>query len=187
MNNEELKTKYLDYLMDRAGLEKDGPDGYSELCKKLMRSDFLPLIDKDGNRCCECLEIRNDFLDGMDDTDYDDILTMEEGFCATGTMMEILIVLGEKMCFEMADSEYEASTRKWILEMIDNCGLDRYATNDSYDEQSVDTILYTVIFREIGWDGEGGLFPLFMPQRDQRKLELIGQMNDYLEENYDIC
>lgn len=189
MEHEELKTKYFDYLMDRAGLEKDGPDGYSKLCEKLMRSDFLPLIDKDGNRCCECLEMRNDFLDRMEETDcvdHGDVLVMEEGFCATGTMLEILVVLGEKMRFEMADSEYEASTRKWILEMIGNCGLDRYARNDAYDEQSVDDILYTVIFREIGWDGEGGLFPLFMAQRDQRRLELISQMNDYLEENYDI-
>lgn len=184
MNHEEVKSKYLNYLMERAGLEKDGDDGYGTFCEKLLRSDFLPLLDMDGNRSCECLELRHDF-----DQEWDmhacDIL--DEELCETGTVMELLVVMAEKMKFEMADSEYESSTRKWFLEMLSNCGLDYYANNSNYQEEAVDSILYTVIFREIGWDGEGGLFPLFMAQRDQRRIELIAQMNDYLEENYDIC
>ena len=48
-------------------------------------------------------------------------------------------------------------------------------------------IIDTVNLRKIGWDGEGGIFPLQCPREDQRSVELIIQMNDYIEENYDIC
>lgn len=184
MGYEELKNEYLDYLMDRAGLEKGGADGYEDICRQLQETDFLPIIEKDENRCAECLELRADFdavRCGMLDIALSD----------TGTMLELLIVMAEKMGYELSDSIYEASTRKWIMELMGNCGLDMYARNEDYEtrggERNVAGIVSAIIFHEIGWDGEGGLFPLFLAQRDQRRTELICQMNDYLEENYDIC
>ena len=184
---EEVKNEYLDYLMNRIGLEKDGECGYAEFCKKLLDSIFLPILDMDGNRCVECLGIREEFSNGSENVF--DFLYEELG--ETGTMLELLLILAEKMKYELADSQYEASTRKFFIEMLDNCGLSYYAQNQYYSqkdaEDNVNKILYTVIFRDIGWDGEGGLFPLYLARRDQRRIELTAQMNDYLEENYDIC
>ena len=193
MSYEEVKNEYLDYLMNRIGLEKDGDDGYQAFCEKLQNSDFLPMLDMDGNRCVECLELRDDFASEFErETDQLRIpLMLDRELSETGTMLELLLIMAEKMRYELADSEYEANTRKFFIELLDNCGLSLYAKNSDYrkegSENEVDRILYTVIFREIGWDGEGGLFPLYLTQRDQRRIELTAQMNDYLEENYDIC
>lgn len=184
MKYEELKNEYLYYLMDRAGLEKDGMNGHSDICRQLQEIDFVPVIEMDENRCADCIILRSDFDPVR--CDMLDIVLPD-----TGTMLELLIVMAEKMRYELSDSIYEASTRKWFMELLGNCGLDMYARNKDYEarggRRNVEGITSAIIFREIGWDGEGGLFPLYLAQRDQRRTELICQMNDYLEENYDIC
>ena len=180
MSYEEVKNEYLSYLMDRVGLEKDGDNGYMDICAKMLSIEFFPIIEMDENRCSDCIELRTDFNEELVDD-----LCVELG--DTGTFLELLIVLAEKMKYELCDSQYEASTRKWFMELLCNSGLDSYAKNRNFVETEVERIADTVIFRSIGWDGEGGLFPLFIPQRDQRRVEFMVQMNDYLEENYDIC
>ena len=188
MNYEEIKTEYLCYLMNRVGLEAEGEDGYLQLCKILQSVPFCPQLQMDENRCDECRELRNDFA-ANSYPEYCDILNGIYG--GNGTMMELLLVLSEKMAYELSDSEYEASTRKWFKELLCNCGLDRYAENREFCNPGnglrIREILSTVIFRRIEWSGDNGLFPLMYPQSDQRKAELIIQMNNYLEENYDIC
>ena len=195
MSYEGVTTEYLCYLMNRIGLEAEGRNGYLRLCETLQDIEFLPLTDMDGNRCSECMELRKDFAEH----DYEmygsvaiesaiDIL--DELFGEEGTMLELLTVLAEKMAFVMSDSEFEASTRKWFLEMLENCGLDKHWSNSDFDEEgneeTIKDAMDTVIFHKTGWDGEGGLFPLAYPQYDQRKVEIAIQMNNYLAENYDI-
>lgn len=189
-----LKTEYLCYLMNRAQVEAEGNDGYLRLCEKLQETEFIPILEMDENRCGECRELRKDFVDTewdyltyMDGTPVD-ILDGEYG--ENGTMMEILVVLAEKINFDLADSKYEARSGYWFLELLANCGLDRYTNEILLDQrcfEAVSDILDTVIFRKYGWDGEGSLFPLRWPKQDQRYQELIVQMNGYIEENYDIC
>lgn len=186
---ERITTEYLCYLMNRVGLEAEGDDGYLRLCETLQGIEFYPVIDMDENRCFECREIRKDFAQEYDLEGADEELDRIYG--EYGTMMELLTVMAEKMRFEMCDSQFEASTRKWFLEMLINCGLDRLRTNADFEEEgaeeTVTDAIHSVIFRKTGWDGEGGLFPLIYPQSDQRHLELMIQMNNYLAENYDIC
>ena len=186
---ERLKTEYLCYLMNRAQIDAEGDYGYSILCESLMEYTFLPIMSMDENRCYECRSLRRDFADGYDE-DAGDIL---DGLCGEyGTMMELLIVLSEKIEYEMADSEYEAGTGKWFKELLQNCGLIKCCNSwyGQYKEQGsaeVIDILDTINYRNYRWDGEGGLFPLRWPKADQRYAELIIQMNNYIEENYDIC
>lgn len=194
MNYAAITTEYLCYLMNRVGLEAEGETGYLRLCETLQETEFFPCTDMDENRCGECRELRNDFADYWSEGDSDlqktatDVL---DGFYGeNGTMMELMTVLAEKMEFETKCSEYEANTRKWFLEMLCNCGIWPRAFNRAFDEEGneefIRDILHTVICRKTGWDGEGGFFPLDYPQYDQRRVELIIQMNNYLDENYDI-
>lgn len=195
MKYESIKTEYLYYLMSRVGLEADGDSGYSRLCETLQETEFLPQTDMDENRSEECRDLRTDFsydsrgVDDLETVSCMDILDGEYG--ENGTMMELLVVLAEKMAFEMSDSQFEANPRKWFLEMLENCGLNRNLLNSDFEregnEEAIHNAMDTVIFRKTGWDGEGGLFPLTAPAYDQRDVELIIQMNNYLEENYDIC
>ena len=189
-NYDKLKIEYLSYLMNRAQVEAEGGRGYLSLCSVLQDTEFIPILEMDENRCSDCRGLRTDFAEDTGEPEDGDIL--DGLFGENGTMMELLCVLAEKMEYEMADSEYEASTRKWFLEMIENCGLIAYdneefeADEDGASEYVRDA-LTTVIFRKTGWDGENGLFPLRWAKSDQRYEELITQMNNYLEENYDIC
>ena len=195
MGYDRITTEYLCYLMNRVGLEAEGKDGYLCLCQLLQEIPFHPQVEMDENRSDECHSLRMDFqeenygsyvFEGAYATDILDAFLSEDG-----TMLELLIVLAEKMAYEMSDSEYEAAPRKWFMEMLINCGLQPCLPNSSFDEEGNEEIIRdtinTVILRKTGWDGEGGLFPLAYPQYDQRKVELIIQMNNYLEENYDIC
>lgn len=190
-NYEKVKSEYLCYLMNRAQVEAEGIRGYLSLCSILQETEFIPIVEMDENRCSDCRNLRMEFANDVSEPEYIDIL---DGMLSeNGTMMELLTVLAEKIEYEMADSEYEASTRKWFLEMLTNCGLGD-ADNGHFEEDSsgrlsedVACILDTVIFRKFGWDGKNGLFPLRWPRGDQRYEELIVQMNNYLEENYDIC
>lgn len=194
MDYEAIKTEYLCYLMNRIGLEAEGTDGYLRLCETLQEIAFLPQTDMDENRCSDCMDLREEFAQyDFPDSEEDQMwmkvcLDMAHG--ESGTMLELLTVIAEKMAFETCDSQYEASTRKWFLEILGNCGLGKHWSNEDFEDEGNEEVvrdaMNTVIFRKTGWDGEGGLFPLAYPQYDQRKVEIIIQMNNYLEENYEI-
>lgn len=186
-NYEEIKTEYLCYLMNRVGIIAEGSCGYSSLCKTLMDYRFFPILAMDENRSQECHMLRCDYAEDYDEETID---ILDEICGEYGTMMELFVVLAEKMQFELDDSEYEDCAGKWFKEMLMNCGLIG-ACNDCYGrpgyERDVIDILDTINYRKYGWDGEGSLFPLRWPKNDQRYSELIIQMNNYIEENYDIC
>lgn len=188
MSYERITTEYLCYLMNRAQIEAEGSYGYLKLCEILQDVSFLPILEMDENRCSECRTLRKDFAEGYDDG----VIDILDGLLPEGgTMMELLLVLAEKMNYDLSDSEYESGTGKWFREMLENCGLilDCNSTflENKQKENEVHDILDVIIFRKFGWDGEGGLFPLRWAKHDQRDMELIIQMNDYIEENYDIC
>lgn len=185
-NYEEIKTEYLCYLMNRAGLIAEGSYGYFMLCKSLMEYHFLPVLTMDENRSQDCHMLRCDYAEEYDE----DLVDILDHICGEyGTMMELFVVLAEKMQYELADSEYEDSISKWFKELLQNCGLIN-AYNSCYEqpgfERDVTDILDVINYRKYGWDGENGLFPLRWPKNDQRYSELIIQMNNYIEENYDI-
>ena len=194
MSYEGVTIEYLCYLMNRIGLEAEGDNGYLRLCETLQEIEFLPQTDMDENRCSECMDIRRDYAahDYPDDDEGQMIAeaVLDATYGENGTMLELLTVISEKMAFEMCDSQYEASTRKWFLEILGNCGLEKHWYNENFkdetNEEAIREVMNAVIFHKTGWDGEGGLFPLVYPQYDQRKVELIIQMNNYLEENYEI-
>ena len=194
MNAGRIITEYLCYLMNRLDLTAEGADGFLRMCETLQEIAYSPVNAMDANRCDDCLELRKDYVvhDYPNDISIQDMILdeLDDEYGMYGTMLEIMVILAEKMNYETLDSEYEASPRKWFREMLVNCGLDRNWRNEDFDtegnEETILDAMNRVIFRKIGWDGEGGFFPLAYPQGDQRKVEIIIQMNNYLEENYDI-
>ena len=190
MRHEQITTEYLCYLMNRAQIEAEGSYGYLKLCEILQDVSFLPILVMDENRCGECRNLRKDFADGYDEAD-EMIKVLDWSLSESGTILELMIVLSERMNYELSESQYEYGTGKWFKEMLANCGLimacnERFEENANQEDEVRD-ILDEVNFRKFGWDGEGGFYPLRCPHRDQRYAELIMQMNDYIEENYDIC
>lgn len=76
----------------------------------------------------------------------------------------------------------------YFWQMVKNLGLYQY-DDASYGSildagEKVRMILNIFLNREYRYSGEGGLFPLADPDRDQRDVEIWYQMNAYLQENY---
>ena len=174
-----LTTEYLCYLMNRVQIEAEGPDGYLDLCKLLLRTPFIPILEMDENRSADCREHRSDFIDKFGYGYFVD------EFPESGTMMELLVVLTERMKYDLISSEYDASPRKFFLEMLENAHI--AFMNCQFDESIVESNLALINIRQFMWDGEYSFFPLRYPHTDQRYEELLVQMNNYIEENYDIC
>lgn len=184
MAYEAITTEYLCYLMNRVQIEAAGPSGYLELCKLLHATSFIPIIEMDENRSYECIELRADFIArnlDLYDSEGEGLDILDQN----GTMLELLVVLSEKIQYELEGSEYDASTRKFFIEMLENAGLNM--TNDIFDESTAVSRLELINTRLFNWDGEYSFFPLRNPHSDQRYQELIVQMNNYIEDNYDIC
>ena len=187
-------TVYLCWLMNQARVDAEGPDGYEALCRILSVTPFHCCMEMDENRAAEGLELRTEWARNETPDAYDQDLLLDEvsedlgeGEC---TMMELLVALSRKMQYEMLESQFEAGTGKWFMELLDNCGLDIF-TNQVFGtstdaEESVREIVMRIIFRKYEWTGNGGLFPLQYPGHDIREDELIIQMNNYIAENYDI-
>lgn len=180
---------YLCWLMNQAQIEAGGPGGYSHLCEVLQGTYFVSLVAFDENRAAEGKALRSEWAD----TDDGDIDALEEELIPyTCTAMELILVLARRMHFEMCDSQFDAGIGKWTAELLENAGLatfrnDIFETDPEGSERKIRVILHDIIYRKYMWNGKGGFFPVQYPEMDQRNVELLVQMNNYLAENYDIC
>lgn len=178
---------YLCWLMNQGQINAEGPDGYLRLCEIMNSVYFVSLVAFDENRAEEGKALREEWEESCGDT-------LEPGTLIpyTCTMLEMIVILGRRMEYEMMDSQFEAGTGKWVRELLENAGL-AYFRNDIFDidsEYSADRIrriLSDIIYRRYGRDGTGGFFPVTDGNVDQNGEELLIQMNNYLAENYDIC
>lgn len=192
-----MQELYQEWLIDQLNGER-GVYGYSELYRIMHDVPFLPVVEMDWNRNDDGLNLALEWAEASYSTDEqiaDAMLALEQehvhidGFC---TMLELTVVLARKMQFELTNSEYDRPIKAWADVLIRNIGLQEYFNEqieEDWDtaENAIIEILGSVIFRQYGWDGEGGFFPLAYPREDQREEELLNQMNNYIAENYDIC
>jgi hypothetical protein len=93
------------------------------------------------------------------------------------------------MDYLLDDDDRGDRSRIWFWELIKNLKLDKFT--DAFIEKSgfsaiedIDEIVRKWLDRDFGMNGWGSPFPLWYPRADQRKLQMIDQMNAYLLENY---
>ena len=170
--------------MNQLQIAGGGPGGYLHLCEVLQDCAFMTLVKMDENRREEAIELRFEASG--------DIQGIIDGpFHYTCSVLELLVILVRRMNYEMLDSQYESGIGRWTSEIFANACIDGF-TNARFEadenaENELKEIISDIVYRRYGFDGEGGFFPLKHPVHDQRHLELLTQMNDYLAENYDIC
>ena len=194
----ETLNRYYEWLVDQSQLDQDGEGGYSRLCEALFRTTFeSKSVFADANRVEEAWQLRNEWADSVADSeDVREELFSEfertNGYGWYCSYLELLIVMARKIAYETLGGPYEASIGKWMREMMANCGMDEMTDGyfkkyggEAYDK--LEGVTRRITMRAYSWDGDGGIFPLMYPLRDQRRIELLDQMNDYLAENYDIC
>ena len=188
--------KYEEWLKRQLHEDDLGEDGYSELCSILHGIPFLPTVEMDWNRNDDGLNLGGEWVEENCRSEADILGAMADlakghpnGMC---TMLELMVVLSRYIHYELLGGPFERDISWWFEEMLRNVGLedyrDGYIEGLGHDEATneIAEICGRVIFRQYGWDGEGGFFPLMNPGEDQREEELITQMNNYIAENYDI-
>ena len=178
MKGEPIEELYFVWLYDQIGsIEITDPSRtWWRLARQLHQKEFTWIIDKDDNRAEDGRDLRREFLEfeGIEEADQD-WLDLD---CS---MFELILALSRHLSYE---DQYEGDPCRWFWELLENLDLEKYNDAAEMSEIDVDDILDTVIFRVYKRNGEGGLFPLDRPKKDQREVELWDQKGAYLLEKY---
>lgn len=175
----EIDEEYFLWLCELVDAE-DPDAGYLGLMRRMYDMEFsdrtAKLIPNDDNRIEDGIELRERF---EEESLFDDYSCLG-GPCS---VLEMMIALSYRMeeNFGYEDHIY------WFWDMMRNLGLDEFTDNRYFDldgQSEVNHILRDFRMRKYGKDGCGGLFPRRNPERDQRRLEIWVQMNNYLIEKY---
>lgn len=177
--NAPLDELYLSWLYQQvASVKLKNPSrSYWELIKQLYTKEFVWLIPNDDNRVADGKDLRKEFLVEERLTGVD-----PEWMELECSVLEMLITLSRWLTFEADDGE----PREWFWHLIANLGLPADECNDrvynDHIKENIDSILDRFIWRNYSPSGQGGLFPLQHPSRDQRRVEIWYQLNAYLLE-----
>lgn len=152
-------------------------NSYWELCRVLYEEPFVPRVANDDNRATDCEVLRDEFESLVAYPEY----PFRAKPCR---FLEMMIALAWRIQDSMCDPEDDRRV-EWFWTMVDNLRLadlkdSRWKYMDGRDE--VRKAVARVNDRTYSRNGDGGLFPLEYPMRDQRKVELWYQANAYLLE-----
>lgn len=180
-----IETEYFTWLYRQVGAVSDPNPAHSHiiLAEALHREDFRWHIHNDDNREADAIELRSEFIDetGLQPTSS----FMDE----RASVFEVLIALSRRMDYEISGGDDPDGPLEFFWIMIANLGLFSYTDEVYLGEvgirDEVESILDTFLSRSYNFDGDGGLFPLRNPRKDQRKTEIWYQMSAYILENYD--
>lgn len=171
-----LKTSqtdgYFRWLCDKVDCRSY--DRYEEVLEHLYRTDFYSLVPFDDNRSYDGLYLRVEY---EEENGHIPRRNIEDRPCS---VLEMLIALAGRMSFILfnpsKNDDEELASYFWLL--IHNLKL--LPGSKRKNKETINAFLE----RRYERSGEGGLFPLKYPKRDQRKVELWYQMHSYIRENY---
>jgi hypothetical protein len=173
---EPIESLYFNWLCAKV-MRVDVPTPsltYWKLLRELQNTEFVWKIPMDDNRAEDGKELRNEFLLEAR------IQTDEEWFHIGCSILEMFIAFSKRAAFIT-----DRSPQEWFWEFIGNLGLASF--NDAgFNLFILTDILYTFIWRTYDYHGNGGMFPIRHPRRDQREVEIWYQFCDYLEEQEDL-
>lgn len=161
--------------------ERDYHVDYSCLCDQMYRKAYYYIIENDENRAGDGLYLREMY----EMTPFARAGSIPQGPCS---FLEFLIGVAIRLQEMLVDGE-TIPVYVYFWELANRLGLADY-TDEVYFEDStvfiVDSIMTDYMDRRYGRCGEGGLFPLNNPCRDQTKVEVWYQLNEYLLQNPDF-
>lgn len=169
-----LEYHYLDYLKDLVG--ENETSMYNILLNSMYETNFYSDVEMDINRIKDVEILRDNYLNLIHD-DPKFRIFRREVYGKPASLLEVLVRLSERIS-EIVDHPCEF----WFAEMLSNLGLDRL-NDDEFDKYEYEEIVKNLLDRTYCKDGKGGLFPLKNAKKDQRKVEIWYQMQEYLIEN----
>lgn len=176
----EVINEYFQWLCDLVYINQK-KESYWILAKTLYEREYYWSVPNDDNRGMDGKRLQEEFADEVGYLFTYDVIDRP---CS---VFEMLIALAIRVDDIMAEPGRGNRTAKWFWEILGNLGLDKYTDADFVDLHGtarVNHIINIVLERSYKKNGEGGLFPLKKPKKDQRKVEIWYQMCAYLLENY---
>lgn len=175
-----MNQAYFDWLSHLVGDDKYmRSKHYTRLFRLLHESEFIYILDMDGNRAADGVDMRLRFAyESGRSVSVADLYSEIEMPCSIFEMLVALAVRCEEHI--MDDVSFGDRTGKWFWQMIISLGL--LSSNDSkFDQRKVEDIITIFLRREYEPTGRGGLFMLESPPVDMRDLEIWDQMMFYLD------
>lgn len=172
MTQRELNNSYFKWLFDLV-CENRYSDriSYEKLLRYLHDTDFIYSIRRDEGRAKDGIALRDRF-----EEIYGGHLT---GPCSVLEMMIALAIRCEESITDNA--EKGDRTQQWFWGMIVSLGLGSM-TDDRYDIDYVDDVVYKFLHRKYEPNGAGGLFTIRNCDDDLRRVEIWFQLLWYLDD-----
>lgn len=181
---------YFEYLCDLVDIHPGSyKEDYSLLAYQLYSKEYYYLLPLDENRASDGKNLRIIFKDkcASEERVSDDLIVRyEANTCPSqdepARVLEVLIALAQRCDRDILyDNNLGDRTSDWFWMFLNNIGLDIFK-NGKMDEPAVDYILNTWLDRDIGYNGENGLFPLSDAETNQKEVDLWYQMMTFLTE-----
>lgn len=180
-----LEKKWEDYglwLVAEVGFKRKN---YSLLMTKLHKIPFIFLINMDQNRAEDGLYFRKIYEKNTGKS-----TSIFKSLRRDCSVLEMLVALSIRIENEYIGDPKHPHPEYIFWEMIKNL-MDQgegisHCTDKNFDEKYVDFKVEMWMTRAFNKDGKGSIFPLKKTKKDQRKVEIWSQMNEYLSEKYEF-
>ena len=153
----DISTRYFEWLCDIVTSGRRFQKlQYSKLLQFLHSVDFTYILDRDGNRYEDGIDMRYRFGETINEASQRMIgLALDSKPCS---MLEMMVGLSCR-CEEqiMSNSSYGNRTGNWFWSMVESLGLS-WATNNKFDNAKCCRIINRFLNREYEPTGHGGLF-----------------------------
>lgn len=166
--------RYGEWLLERVGFDRPN---YDILMTELHNNPFEFFVDHDDNRAEDGISLRDEF--GAD------LGFRHIEFDKPCSVLEMLVALAIRIEDEYIGDPEDEHPEIIFWEMVCNLGLDR-CSDKRFNKGYVNSVLKKWIRRDFNKSGHGSIFPLRKPTRDQTRIEIWSQMNEYLSENYPL-
>jgi hypothetical protein len=170
---EPLENLYFDWLYAKLArippVRRTLSTTYDTLLKTLHNVEFHWIVVGDDNRAEDGRDLRVQFLITANIPDYPEWRTQP---CS---VLEMLVAFCEK-----AHRQTDEPVHQWFWEIMENLNLAEANDASDFTPEDIQEVLEDLIFRNYRENGDGGLFPLNEPTRDQRDIEIWDQFCDYL-------
>lgn len=176
--NEPLENLYFNWLCAKV-LRVANPTPsltYDTLLRTLHNTEFVWLLTGDDNRAEDGKELRREFVFAAHIPESDELLGWMT--LIPCSVLEMLIAFTRR-CSDNSDP----SPDQWFWVIIENLGLKEANDASQVDPSEIQDTLERFLWRQYPPDGDGGMFPLKQPHRDQTDVEIWYQFCDYLVDN----
>lgn len=149
---------------------------YSKLLRLLFETPFYCTLEEDESRLEDGRFLRKDVIEhghlGRLENEIDDIRI---------SVLEVILALAVRMDSEYIGDPCHPYPENIFWELVTNLGF-RLFHNGNFKERESDEILDNWMNRKFERNGEGSIFPLRYTRRDQTRIPIWGQMNEYIRQ-----